>query len=79
MEVMELVGTNDYERHESRDLIHEIKLLLSRNWRVQVGWRSREENVYADYFAKKALHLGPGLHLLTRDEAIAMLASEGIT
>ena len=31
MEVMELVSINDYERHEIRDLIHEIKLLLSRN------------------------------------------------
>ena len=79
LEVMELVNTNDFERHESVELIREIKMLLSQSWKVQVGWKSRENNVYADFFAQRAMNMGPGFRLLTREEVVAVLASNGIT
>lgn len=47
MEVLELLNNNNYERHESVELIREFKMLLAKDWKVQVAWRSREENIYA--------------------------------
>ena len=79
MEVLELLKKNEYERHESMELIRELKMLLARDWRVQVAWRSREDNTHADFFAKQALQMGVGLRLMTREEANALLARDGMT
>ena len=79
LEVIELININEYERHESVELIQELRMLLAKDWTVQVAWRSREENIYADFLAKQALQLGPGLRLLTREEVSAMMALQGIT
>ena len=79
MEVLELLKKNEYERHESMELIRELKMLLARDWRVQVAWRSREDNTHAVFFAKQALQMGVGLRLMTREEATALLALDGMT
>ena len=78
-EVIELININEFERHESSELIHELKMLLAKEWSVQVKWRCREENTYPDILAKKALNMGPGLRLLTREEADELIALDGIT
>ena len=41
-------------------------------------WRSREDNTHADFFAKHALQMGVGLCLITREEASALLAQDGM-
>ena len=79
MEVLDLINLDDFDRHESWAIIQEIKLMLVKDWRVQIVWRSREENMYADHFAKQALCLGPGLRIWTREEAANMLALDGVT
>ena len=58
MEVLELLKKNEYERHESMELIRELKMLLARDWRVQVAWRSREDNTHADFFCETGIANG---------------------
>ena len=61
------------------ELIRELKMLLAKDQRVQVTWRSREDNTHADFFAKHALQMGVGLCLMTCEEVSALLALVGMT
>ena len=56
MEIVEIQSIEDFERHESADLIEEFKMLLARDWRVSLMWRCREENACADLLAKRAIY-----------------------
>ena len=67
MDIIELENVDDFELHESVELIQEFKSLLARDWTIQVVWISKDKNVYADYFIKHALNTGPGLCLFTRE------------
>ena len=79
MEIVKIQSIEDFERHESVNLIEEFKMLLARDWRVSVMWKCREENACAYLLAKRAMHLGPELCLLNREEAMVILVQLGIT
>ncbi|KAK4285770.1 hypothetical protein QN277_002420 [Acacia crassicarpa] len=65
-EVVALLTTDSQPSHPDEDVIQEIKGMIGRSWEVevevQVRWILRDANKAADYVAKQAFDVWPGIH-----------------
>ncbi|KAK4280376.1 hypothetical protein QN277_012007 [Acacia crassicarpa] len=61
-EVVELINGPIQESQSVGEVVREVKSILNRDWEVLVQWVPREINMVADYVAKQAFDVWPGVH-----------------
>ncbi|KAK4281911.1 hypothetical protein QN277_013355 [Acacia crassicarpa] len=61
-EVVELINGPIQESQSEGEVVREVKSILNRDWEVLVQWVPREINMAADYVAKQAFDVWPGVH-----------------